>query len=295
MTHKEFYIVADLLYCIRYASEGDTGAALLPSSTPFLVTQPTGTPVFTLDVDDSWHPQQRGEEIGQFDCGGINHGVWQLPDGSYQIHVSDVRGRSCCLMQCDPQFTHAYIRLSSDPQCRAFGLNDALMIIYALAGSQHQTLLMHASVVRKDGSAVLCLGVSGTGKSTHTSLWLKHIADTDLLNDDNPVVRIMSDGHVRVFGSPWSGKTPCYRNESAPVKAFIQLKQAPYNEIERMSAIPAFASLLPSCSVMKWDRLNYTSTCNIVSSILGIAPVYFLQCLPDEEAALTSYRTIYEQ
>ena len=31
-------------------------------------------------------------------------------------------------------------------------------------------------------------GKSGTGKSTHSGLWLKHIPGCELLNDDNPIV-----------------------------------------------------------------------------------------------------------
>lgn len=293
MQHSEYYIVGGHGYCISYASDRDNGATLLPSSEPFKVQSLTDAAIFTIEVNNDWHPEHQGDEIGQFDCGGINHGVWQLSDGSYQIQVSDVYGKPCCLMQCNSNFTHAKMRLSENPTRRAFGLNDALMIMYALAGSQNQTLLMHASVVRKDGKAVLCLGVSGTGKSTHTSLWIKHIEGTDLLNDDNPVVRIMPDGEVRVFGSPWSGKTPCYRNESAPVMSFLQLKQAPFNKIETVGPIHAFTFLLPSCSVMKWDKLNYTSTCKIVERIIESTPVRFLQCLPDRDAALTSYNAIY--
>lgn len=293
MQHTEYYIVGGHAYSISYTSASDNGAELLPSSLPFKVEEKPAEIIYSMLIDDDWHPEQHGEEIGQFDCGGINHGVWQLSDGSYQILVTDVYGSQCCLMQCNSQFTQATLRLSKDMKRRAFGLNDALMIMYALAGSQHDTLLMHASVVRKDGEAVLCLGVSGTGKSTHTSLWLKHIENTDLLNDDNPVVRIMPDGTVRVFGSPWSGKTPCYRNVSAPVKAFLQLRQAPFNKIEPMGAVPAFTSLLPSCSVMKWDRQNYISTCKIVENIMQKVPVMLLQCLPDRDAALTSYNAIY--
>ena len=46
------------------------------------------------------------------------------------------------------------------------------------------------------------------------------------MNDDNPIVRVI-DGKAFVYGSPWSGKTPCYRNVVAPIAAFIQLHQQP--------------------------------------------------------------------
>lgn len=36
------------------------------------------------------------------------------------------------------------------------------------------------------------------------------------MNDDNPVVRVI-DGEAMIYGSPWSGKTPCYRQVKAPL------------------------------------------------------------------------------
>ena len=58
---------------------------------------------------------------------------------------------------------------------RSFGLNDALMLIYAFAGSFRQTMLIHASCIRYNGFGYPFIAKSGTGKSTHSSLWLKHI------------------------------------------------------------------------------------------------------------------------
>ena len=134
--------------------------------------------------------------------------------------------------------------------------------------------------------------MSGTGKSTHTGNWLKYIPGTDLMNDDNPVVRFI-DGQAIVFGSPWSGKTPCYRNVEAPIGAFVQLKQAPENKIRRQNVIEAFASLLPSCSVMKWDKRVYGGLCDGVTRLIENVPTYFLENLPNEDAVRLSYDTIH--
>ena len=90
---------------------------------------------------------------------------------------------------------------------RSFGLNNALMLIFAFAGSRHDTLLIHASLVRQNGYGYAFIAKSGTGKSTHVSLWLRHLPGCDLMNDDNPIVRII-DGEAYIFGGPWNGKTP---------------------------------------------------------------------------------------
>ena len=290
---KIYYRVGRHNYCVNFCDEKNT-VALLPSSEPFRLAEvPKGEPLlFELNVDDAWRPSQKGKEIGQFDCGGNNHGVYLLEDGGYQIMVSDISGKQCCLMQAIADFSSAIVCLNGNENMRKFGLNNALMMMYAFAGADKMTVLMHASVIRKDERGYLCLGVSGTGKSTHTQNWLKYIPDTDLMNDDNPVVRVCDDGVARVFGSPWSGKTPCYRNVDAPIGGFLQLKQAPHNKIRRMGTIEGYASLLPSCSVMKWDRRDYIGTSDTVSKLLELVPVFFLENLPNKEAVQMSYEAM---
>jgi hypothetical protein len=290
---KIYYRVGRHNYCVNFCDEKNT-VALLPSSEPFRLAEvPKGELLlFELNVDDAWRPSQKGKEIGQFDCGGNNHGVYLLEDGGYQIMVSDISGKQCCLMQATADFSSAIVCLNGNENMRKFGLNNALMMMYAFAGADKMTVLMHASVIRKDERGYLCLGVSGTGKSTHTQNWLKYIPDTDLMNDDNPVVRVCDDGVARVFGSPWSGKTPCYRNVEAPIGGFLQLKQAPHNKIRRMGTIEGYASLLPSCSVMKWDRRDYIGTSDTVSKLLELVPVFFLENLPNKEAVQMSYEAM---
>lgn len=167
-----------------------------------------------------------------------------------------------------------------------FAVNNSLMLMYAFATACTGTLEMHSSVVVNDGRGYMFLGRSGTGKSTHSSLWLKYISGSELLNDDNPILRVSEDGTVRVFGSPWSGKTPCYRNSSAPVGAIVRIKQAPFNRITRMNILESYASVYSSCSGFKADRTMSDGLHETLERIALNIPCYTLECLPDEEAAL---------
>jgi hypothetical protein len=173
-----------------------------------------------------------------------------------------------------------------------YALDTALMMQYAFASASRETLLVHASCIVYKGRAYAFLGRSGSGKSTHSRLWLQHIQGSELLNDDNPVVRIEEDGTVMVYGSPWSGKTPCYRNMKLPVGGFVQLAQAPYNKIKRMRSIEAYAALLPSISGKRWDRTLADGLHQTENGLISLAPVWYLECLPDEEAARLCHETI---
>ena len=134
------------------------------------------------------------------------------------------------------------------------------------------------------------LGPSGTGKSTHAGLWLKYIGGTELANDDNPVVRIDDDGNgetvARVYGSPWSGKTPCYRNVSYPLGGVVLLHQAPYNKIRRLKGIHAYAALVSSISGKRWDGRIADGLHQTENALATMVPMWYLECLPDEAAAV---------
>lgn len=270
---------------------------LLPSFLPFIIdSESVGTDniLFTLTVDDSLRPSKERDLIRKFDTGNGDTVVYRLPDGGYQYIIRDVHGRDCCLLMTDRQFRNCRCALNGSCNMRTFGLNDAIMLIFAFAGSHCDTLLIHASCVSHGGYAYPFIAKSGTGKSTHTNLWVNHIEGTELMNDDNPVVRII-DGVAMLFGSPWSGKTPCYRNVSCPLGAITRIDRAKQNTIERLRPTLALASLLPACSSMKWDNTIYDNLCDIVTRIIETVPIYTLHCLPDKEAALLCHKTLSRQ
>lgn len=288
--HDLFFRVATHTFRVTLHHDPELDAQLA-SYTPFATMPQTGTPLFTLTEDNGLTPDTEGfDEIGQFDCGGANHGVYHN-DSHYRFHISDTRKELTGVLECSHDFTSGRIRLYGKAPQRFFALNNALMILFAFASAPHATLLVHAAVVRQAGRGYLFLGRSGTGKSTHARLWLRHIAGSDLLNDDNPVL-VLADRKATVYGSPWSGKTPCYRNESAPVGAITRLEQAPQNLIRRERPVAAFASLLSSCSTMIWDKATYDAICETVSGMARVVPSYHLQCLPDAEAAQLCHQTV---
>ena len=169
----------------------------------------------------------------------------------------------------------------------------ALWIAYGLVTMPHQTVAIHTSVIEYKGRTVLFLGESGTGKSTHTHLWRENIEGAVLLNDDSPMLRII-DGKPWMFGSPWSGKTPCYKQESYPLAACVRLSQAPYNKIQRLSIPQAYAALHPSCPPdFAYDDALYDYISETIGEVLAQVPLYHLACLPDADAARLSCQTVF--
>ena len=172
-------------------------------------------------------------------------------------------------------------------------LRFACWIAYGVATAPFKTIAIHTSTIVCQSKAILFLGESGTGKSTHTRLWRKNIQGAVLLNDDSPILRII-DGEPWIYGSPWSGKTPCYKNESYPLAACVRLSQAPYNQIKRLSVTQGYGALHPSCPPdFAYSDELYDYISDTLSSLLSAVPVYHLACLPDADAAHLSHDTIF--
>lgn len=169
------------------------------------------------------------------------------------------------------------------PAACKFALDTALMVQFAFYTASRGGLLLHASAVVTDGHGVAFLGKSGTGKSTHSRLWTRNIPGATLLNDDNPVVRLFP-GDVLVYGSPWSGKTHCYKPVSAPLRGLVRLRQAPFNSIGRLEDVDAYLAISSSVSAFHLEGMRDLLH-ESVSSLVQRIPVYRLDCLPNAEAA----------
>ncbi|MDR0977237.1 MAG: hypothetical protein LBL78_05750, partial [Prevotellaceae bacterium] len=262
---------------------------LLPSTLPFVIDpaddDPT-PPLFVLTVkraDDMTLPPTL---LTEFDWEDAHCRILTDGAGRHLITLSPHASTLTYHICCHHSFAEATLALHDAPT-DAFVLNNALMMLYSFTSAPLHTLMMHASVVACEGRGYLFLGKSGTGKSTHSRLWLDNIAGSELLNDDNPVVRIDPQANtVTVYGSPWSGKTPCYRNLSYPVGAFVSLEQAPENEITRRTAAYALADLLPSCSCLREEPQIYHGVMESAKHLAAHIPTYHLRCLPDAAAAL---------
>lgn len=167
--------------------------------------------------------------------------------------------------------------------------SQAVTSILRLAFSQSilgvKGISIHSSCVSLDNKGYLFLGKSGTGKSTHARMWLQAFKEAELLNDDNPALRIV-DGECHVYGTPWSGKTPCYKQRRLPVQAIVRLEQAPRNAFQPMDEIEAFSAVLPSCSVIQSDENLQDLLYDTLIEITSTVKVGWMKCLPCPDAAI---------
>lgn len=284
--------VADFLLAVRLPSGWDADF-LLPSFGPFRVEASAGEErLLTCDVrpiDTLVAVPTSGALLEE----SFNDmGVVRLyaRSGAYAVTLSPP-GEAVHIMEADPRFSEVRIGLRFDARGAGFVLGSLLRIAYSQAILYHEAVSIHASAVFREGLSFLFMGRSGTGKSTHSSLWIRHIPGTELLNDDNPTIRIR-DGRAWAYGTPWSGKTPCYRLSAFPVGGMVRLTQASENRFRHQEGADAFVALYPGCSAICQDPELRSRLYDTVIRLAETTLVGVLACRPDRDAALLCYESL---
>ncbi len=284
------YRVAGHLFEIGMDGDSSVWKRMENSYGPFEVGESFKENIFTFEVVQSEDPFSQEKEFVFSNAGSVEPGfviftIYRICRGFYvelkQPQSTETNG----FLEIDRNLGRAKIVLAGNEQQRWLTLNVGVNFCYMLFALPKSTLLVHASSVIADGKGYLFLGKSGTGKSTHSRMWLSSFDDVELLNDDHPVIRVYESGEVMVYGSPWSGKTPCYKDKSVCVAAVVRISRAPYNRARRLSTIEAYASLLPSLACIPWDKELSDAIDRTMQSVIKSVGSWIMQALPDKNAA----------
>lgn len=300
MNHKEFVEVeklqfqiaeqwVEMILPVKVQME-----SLLPSFIPFKAVAPEDEKMMCSLLVVQEEEVICGASRQLMDVDGVLGHRFRLMEmeKGYAVELQMVEGGEWSRMTCDSCFSVGMVYMNMKDSCAGQILSSFMMMMFAQASVLRRTVLIHASVVQKDGTGYAFLGKSGTGKSTHSMMWMRNLEGLSLLNDDNPAIRIAGDGEVYVYGTPWSGKTPCYKNEKARLQALVRLEQAPENNFYREWGIAAILALLPGCSSMRWNNKLYMALVDMLEVIVHTVPVGHLKCLPNASAALLCYNEI---
>ena len=155
---------------------------------------------------------------------------------------------------------------------------------------RHNGMMLHSSCVEKDGFAYLFSARSGTGKSTHTHLWLKNLEGTRIINDDKPAL-ICEDGKWYACGTPFSGKTDENLDVKIPVRAITFLHRSEINSVKRIPPFQAVGLLIEQ-TIKPADKTLAESMLEKVDKLLREVPVFSLGCNMEDEAATVAYNEI---
>ena len=293
MAQYKTYKVAGHLFRVEMDVESPIWERMEEAYGPFEVSEQKEDMLFSLNISDedtdgnAWSQEMQPvySNKGTVEPGFIELSVYKSPEGHCfeftQPQSDSINGR----LFVTRDLKQARMALYGSPIQRWLTFNTGVNFCFLLATSCHRTVLAHASCVTYRGKAYLFLGKSGTGKSTHSRMWLNALEGVVLMNDDHPVIRISDDGTAVAYGSPWSGKTRCYKNMQAPVGGIIRISRALHNKARRLSPIQSYASLMTSFSGMTWEKELADGRDRTIQDIISSVPCWVMECLPDHDAA----------
>ena len=155
---------------------------------------------------------------------------------------------------------------------------------------QLDRMLLHCSVVELDGKGYAFLGRSGTGKSTHTKLWLKAFPSARVVNGDKPILQ-HKDGQFIAHGTPWQGKEGWGCNASVPLHGLCFLEQAKENSIKKLSPAEVSSRLFVQI-LLPQEEGAVVKTLELTDKLISSIPAYLLRCDISNEAVKTSYEAL---
>ncbi len=149
-------------------------------------------------------------------------------------------------------------------------------------------IILHASVVEMDGKAYAFSAPSGTGKSTHTLLWLKAFeGKARIINGDKPLLRLIDDV-LYVYGTPWCGKEGYNINTKAPLTSLCFISRSESNSITEINKATAITRIFTQL-LMPDNESQAEKFFDMVECIFDKVKFYSLKCNMDIEAAHVAY------
>ncbi len=151
-----------------------------------------------------------------------------------------------------------------------------------------QSYLFHSAVIEYEGKGYAFAAKSGTGKSTHISLWRKHFGkDVHIVNGDKPIMRFVND-ELRAYGTPWCGKEGLENNTSVALFAICFIERSQINTIRRITPDEAIMRMFQQ--ILTPDDLSSVDALfPLLDRTLTQIPCYVLGCNISEEAAEVAY------
>ena len=184
-------------------------------------------------------------------------------------------------LACDAEMPNGYIESVCIYRnlCTQLPLKDAFLI--------------HCAVIEVDGKAYAFLAKSGTGKSTHISLWHKLLGNrVRVINGDKPIFRYI-DGELYAYGTPWCGKEGWHTNTKAPLGGLCFIERAPINSIEPLPP-QSSASRVMNQIIIPSDAMGAIKTLELMDRMLTDKKSWLLKCNISIEAAQIAYNALRE-
>ncbi len=148
-------------------------------------------------------------------------------------------------------------------------------------------LVLHGTAAEVDGQGILCVGISGRGKSTLARLL--DAAGATVLTDERPVLRqwpahaagATPSASFRVYGSPWPSSAGFARNSWAPLRRIYFLEHGEADRLTPLTPQAAVSRLIHVATIPWQDPVLLDPCLATVDALLRAIPCAVLSFRPE--------------
>ncbi len=224
--------------------------------------------------------------------------VYAMEDGYFITYPNSGNVNSCYYNQ---NLSHAIIYLSDQLSASSYSeeitlesdskLSTIDFIFYAIRDifftwiQQKGILAVHSSSLIYNNKAYLFSASSGTGKTTHTNMWVAQYG-VEILDGDVTAICI-EDGEPIAYGLPWCGTSKRYLNKRILLGGIIFLSRSSHNSVSKLTPFEAILRLTARCFTPTWTKELTNLNLSIAESLVVKTRCCLLNCLPNQEAVNT--------
>ena len=158
----------------------------------------------------------------------------------------------------------------------------------------YDAFVFHGAVLNYGGHALAFTAKSGTGKTTHTRLWLSEFGDkVHYLNGDKPIIRFI-DGVPYACGTPWRGKEGYGVNEMAPLHALAFLERGVENSAVPIPSEEVVTFLLTQMYMPRTSPTAAVLSMRLADRLTRTVRLVRLKCNMDPSAAHVAFSAMLD-
>ena len=231
-----------------------------------------------FDTDETWAAYIDNEDV-------VLRLRTEGPETNYlwQAHLENARvsgGLTKLQIYCGPRLLE---QASEGPTVLANPLHyplDQLVLMFCLPS--HSGVLVHAAGISRNGRGLFLAGKSGAGKTTFMRQCQSR-DDIEGLSDDRIIARLQEET-LRLHGTPWAGEGRVAQAKTSAFSALTFLHQSSSNELRGISPLNAFQQLMPTASILWFDRLRMEQAMAFCEELVQNVPCYELHFRPEPAA-----------
>ncbi len=148
---------------------------------------------------------------------------------------------------------------------------------------QGEGLILHSVCYQYQNSAIVFSAPSGTGKTTHASLWKTYVGGK-IVNGDRTLLQ-RQEGKWYACGFPIHGSASECENESMPLNTIVILRQARVNNVIELSMAQKVKYLYSESSVNSWNEAAVNQALELIVDLARSVRIVMLECTKEPAAA----------